>query len=288
MPKEGKSGGRGEYSSSFGRSVINDYFPLPLTLSDTILFKTIDDPASLKRLNKEATLKIACSIMAWSQEKPVALELGSEMPQVATSVVLYLARCFLRLTAVQLFITVQAVYENISVFFLSFTICRLCAIIALLPVYILQVSFRLLPTVLGNIRCLILPWNKLIEDTETYRRQWAMQVQLQLEGKYIFREDEIVRVDRFNKHWMKDVRWSDNTEEFLVCGARVRYVHLVPAVHEGCQNGCLPKRPILLLHGSRSWSYMWRKVCWNLLLQVCSYDTMSRQRTLITFNREAC
>jgi hypothetical protein len=46
---------------SFGRSVINDYFPLPLTLSDTILFKSIDNPASLKRLHREATFKIACS-----------------------------------------------------------------------------------------------------------------------------------------------------------------------------------------------------------------------------------
>lgn len=183
------------------------------------------------------------------------------MPQAAILAVLYLASCFLRLTVVQLFVTVQAVYESISAFFLSFTICRLCAIIALLPVYILQVSFRVLPTVLGNIRCLILPWNKLIEDTEAYRRQWAMQVQLQLEGKYIFREDEIVSDDKLNKHWINDIQWSNNIGEFLVCGARVRYVHLRPAVHESGQNGCLPKRPILLLHGSRGWSYMWRKVC---------------------------
>jgi hypothetical protein len=210
------------------------------------------------------------------------------MPQAATSAVVYLTRCFLRLIAVQLFVTVQAIHENISVFFLSFTICRLCAIIALLPVYILQVSFGLLPTVLGNIRCLILPWNKLIEDSEAYRRQWAIQVQLQLEGKYIFREEEIVRVDSYNKHWMNDIRWPDKLEEFLACGARVRYVHLRPTVNETGQNGCLPKRPILFLHGSRSWSYMWRKVCWDLLLQGFSYDTPSRQRPLITFNRELC
>jgi hypothetical protein len=200
-----------------------------------------------------------------NQENPLALKLGSEMPQAATSAVLYFTRCFLRLAAVQLVVTVQTVYENISVFLLSFTICRLCAITALLPVYILQVSYRLLPTVLGNIRRLILSWNKLIKDTEAYRRQWAMQAQLQLEGKYIFRDDEIVRVDRSGKQWMNDIPWHDNTEEFLVCGARVRFVHLRPAVVDSSRSGCWPKRPIVFLHGIRSWSYMWRKVCWNLI-----------------------
>lgn len=109
--------------------------------------------------------------MAGNQGKPLVLNLGSEMPQSAASAVLYFARCFLHLAAMQLFLTVQSIYESMSVFLLSFTICRLCTISILLPVYILQVSFRILPTVLGNIRCLILPWNKLIEDTEAYRRQ---------------------------------------------------------------------------------------------------------------------
>ena len=204
--------------------------------------------------------------MALNQGKPLALNLGSEMPHAATSAVLYFTRCFLRLAAVQLVATVQTVYENLSVFLLSFTICRLCAIGVLLPVYILQVIFRLLPTLLGNIRCLILPWNKLIEDTEAYRRQRAMKAQLQLEGKYIFRDDGIVRVDRSGKQWMNHILWHDNTEEFLVCGARARFVHLRPDAVDSSKSGCLPKRPIVFLHGSRSWSYMWRKVCWNLIL----------------------
>lgn len=204
--------------------------------------------------------------MAWSQEKPLAHNLGSETPEAAISVVLYFAHCFLHLAAVQLFVTVQSVYENIIVFLLSFTLCRLCAIGVLLPVYILQVSSRLLPTVLGNIRRLFLPWHKLIEDTEAYRRQWAMQAQLQLEGKYNFRDDEIVRVDQSGKEWMNDIQWHDNTEEFLVCGARVRFVHLRPGVVDRSGSGCSPKKPIVFLHGSRSWSYMWRKVCWKLIL----------------------
>jgi hypothetical protein len=218
--------------------------------------------------------------MAWDQGKPLPLNLGSEMPQAATSAVLYFTRCFLHFAAVQLIVTVQTLYESLSVFLLSFTICRLCAISILLPVYILQVSYRLLPTVLRNIRCLILPWNKLIEDTESYRRQGAMQAQLQLEGKYVFREDDIVRVDRSEKQWMNDIPWHDKTEEFLVCGARVRFVHLRPAI-DSSRSGCLPKRPIVFLHGSRSWSYMWRKVCSNVSLHLFS-DTRSRWTTGIT------
>lgn len=202
--------------------------------------------------------------MAWNQGTPLVLNLGSEMPQSAASAVLYFACCFLHLAAMQLVVAVQSVYESMSVFLFSFTICRLCAISILLPVYILQVSSRILPTVLGNIRRLILPWNKLIEDTEAYRRQGAMQAQLQLEGKYIFRNDEIVRVDRSERQWMNDIPWHDNTEEFLVCGARVRFVHLRPAAIDSSRRGCLPKKPIVFLHGSRSWSYMWRKVCCDL------------------------
>jgi hypothetical protein len=149
--------------------------------------------------------------MAWNDGKPLGLNLGPEIQRAATSAVLYFTHCFLRLAAAQLFVTVQTVYETISAFLLSFTICRLCAISVLLPVYILQVLSRLLPTILGNIWYRILPWNRLIEDTEAYRRQVAMQAQLQLEGKYIFRDDEIVRIDRSKKQWMNDIPWYDNT-----------------------------------------------------------------------------
>lgn len=88
-----------------------------------------------------------------------------------------------------------------------------------------------------------------------------MQAQLQLEGKYIFRDDDIVRVDRSERQWMNDIPSRDNTEEFLVYGARVRFIHLRPAAIDSSKSGCLPKKPIVFLHRSQSWSYMWRKVC---------------------------
>lgn len=194
------------------------------------------------------------------QGKSPPLNMGSEVPQAATSAALHLMFCFLRLAALQLVVSVQTVYERISVFILSFTVCRLFAISVLLPVYISRGLFRLLPTILRNIWCLILPWNKLSEDAEAYRRHQAIHAQLQLEGKYTFEDDEIVRVDRRGKLWMNDIPWHENTEEFLVCGARVRFVHLRPDAADCGRNGCLPKKPIVFLHGSRSWSYMWRKV----------------------------
>lgn len=101
---------------------------------------------------------------------------------------------------------------------------RLYAVCLLLPIYILQVLSYLLPTALGNVPCLILRWNKLIEDTETYRRQGAMQAQVQLEGKYVFPDNEVVREDLSGKQWVKDIPWHDHIEEFLVCGARVRFI----------------------------------------------------------------
>lgn len=198
--------------------------------------------------------------MKHKDEKLASLKLGWDMPKATTSAVLNLLRWLFLLTVVQIFATVRAFYEKTSAFLLSFTIFRLYAIVVLLPVYVSQISFRLLPTAFRNIRSLMFPWDKLIEDTETHRRLWAIQVQLQLEGKYVFQKDDIVKFNRFNEYWMGHSQWSDNTKEFIVCGARVRYVHLTPAVGEGSLNGCSPQRPIVFLHGSQSWSHTWRKV----------------------------
>jgi hypothetical protein len=168
------------------------------------------------------------------------------------------------LAAGQVVVTIRATYESISVFLLSYIIFQLFAISVLLPTYFLQVLIGLIPTILGNIWCLIFPWEKLIEQTESNRRQSAMLAQLQLEGKYIFRDDDLIRVDRSGKEWMNDLSWHEHTEELGVCGARARFVHLRPEGGDNSSSSPLPKRPIVFLHGSRSWSYMWRKVCLNM------------------------
>jgi pimeloyl-ACP methyl ester carboxylesterase len=106
-------------------------------------------------------------------------------------------------------------------------------------------------------------WDKLIEETEEYRRQGAVQAQLQLEGKFVFPADEVARVDLSREQWIRDVPWHDHVEEFLVCGARVRFVHLRPAAvntGDSSDSSDLTKRSIVFLHGDGGWSYMWRKV----------------------------
>ncbi|CEL03949.1 hypothetical protein ASPCAL05085 [Aspergillus calidoustus] len=106
-------------------------------------------------------------------------------------------------------------------------------------------------------------WDKLIEETEEYRRQGAVQAQLQLEGKFVFPADEVARVDLSREQWIRDVPWHDHIEEFLVCGARVRFVHLRPAAvntGDSSDSSDLTKRSIVFLHGDGGWSYMWRKV----------------------------
>ena len=201
--------------------------------------------------------------MVW--RKPLILNWGSEKAHAAASTALDFTGCFLRLAAGQVVVTTRAAYESISVFLLSFIIFQLVAISVLLPTYLLQVLFDLIPTILGNIWCLIFPWDQLIEQTESNRRQLAMLAQLQLEGKYIFRDDDLIRVNRSGKEWMKDLLWHEHTEELGVCGARARFVHLRPEESDNSSTSPLPKRPIVFLHGSRSWSYMWRKVGLNML-----------------------
>lgn len=92
--------------------------------------------------------KTSWRIMVWNQRKPRAME-GLEKPRSAISA-LYFTICFLRLAAVQVVIIAQSIYKSAIAFLLSFVIFRLCAISVLLPLDILQVFFRLAPTVLGN------------------------------------------------------------------------------------------------------------------------------------------
>lgn len=197
--------------------------------------------------------------MVW--RKPSILDWNSKMAQSTIPTPLYSTRCFLRLATGKLIIAIKAAYESISIFLLSYGIFQLFAISILLPAYFARVLTGLIPTILGTIWCLIFPFDKLIEQTESSRRQSAMLAQLQLEGKYIFKDGDIARVDRSGKEWMNDLSWDEHTEELEVCGARARFVHLRPERSDNSSTSTLSKRPIVFLHGSRSWSFMWRKVC---------------------------
>ncbi|KAJ5369353.1 uncharacterized protein N7496_009113 [Penicillium cataractarum] len=152
--------------------------------------------------------------MVW-RKLPI-LEWSSEMAQSATSAALYSTSCFLRLAIGQLIIAMKTAYESIGIFLLPYGIFQLFAISVLLPAYFARVLTGLIPTILGTIWCLIFPWDKLIEQTESSRRQSAMFAQLQLEGKYIFRVGDVARVNRSGTEWMSDILWEEHTEEFEV------------------------------------------------------------------------
>jgi hypothetical protein len=152
--------------------------------------------------------------MAWG--KPIGLNWGSEKVQSVTLTALFFIRCFLRKAAGQVVVTVRATYESISVFIQPYIIFQLFAITVLLPTYLLQDLIDLIPAILGNIWCLIFPWNRVIEQTESQRRQLAMLAQLQLEGKYIFRDDDLIRVEQSGMEWMKVLSWNEHSEELSV------------------------------------------------------------------------
>ncbi|GIJ90940.1 hypothetical protein Asppvi_009905 [Aspergillus pseudoviridinutans] len=150
----------------------------------------------------------------------------------------------------------------LSVFLLSFTINRAFLASAVLPLYLLSIAYSVLPTILWNAPQLLLPnrWRALMKDAEQYRQRADALARSQLEGKYRFKEDEIIRTDQKGKEWMADMPWRDNVEEFNVCGATARYVHLKPSYRSIATDNKASHRPIVFLHGNPSWSYMWRNV----------------------------
>jgi hypothetical protein len=157
---------------------------------------------------------------------------------------------------------VLTAWGYLSAFLLSFTINRALLAYALLPFYLLSLAYNVLPTILWNAPRLLLPngWSRLVKDAEEYRQRADALAQSQLEGKYRFKEDEILRTDQKGKGWMADMPWRDNMEEFNVCGATARYVHLKPSYRSIATDNKTSHRPIVFLHGNPSWSYMWRNV----------------------------
>ncbi|GIC92436.1 haloalkane dehalogenase family protein [Aspergillus udagawae] len=157
---------------------------------------------------------------------------------------------------------VLSAWGYLSVFLLSFTINRAFLASALLPLYLLHLAYSVLPAILWNAPRLLFPngWITLMKDAEQYRKRADALAQSQLEGKYKFKDDEIIRTDQKDKGWMADMPWRDNVEEFTVCGATARYVHLKPSYRSIATDNKAFHRPIVFLHGNPGWSYMWRNV----------------------------
>ncbi|KAL4863193.1 hypothetical protein BDV12DRAFT_177828, partial [Aspergillus spectabilis] len=151
---------------------------------------------------------------------------------------------------------------HLTSFILSFTISRVALTAVVLPLYLYKLMLSMLPSVLRNAFNLSTPhgWSRLSDRTEQYRSKSDTLAHSQLDGSYQFKPDEVFHVDKNSRGWMETIPWANDTEEFTVCGATVRYIHLKPSYSTVLQDGKKSHRPIVFLHGNPSWSYMWRNV----------------------------
>ncbi|KAL2816983.1 Alpha/Beta hydrolase protein [Aspergillus granulosus] len=154
-------------------------------------------------------------------------------------------------------------------FALSFTISRILLVSALLPLYLSKHILTIIPSIIRNITNLLSPrgWSQLAESTKAHRMRSDALAYAQLNGSYRFKSDELFHIVENSRGWMESILYANDTHSFTVCGATVRYIHLKPSYSSILQDGRKMHRPIVLLHGSLSWSYMWRNVIPFLLEQ---------------------
>ncbi|KAL2815206.1 Alpha/Beta hydrolase protein [Aspergillus cavernicola] len=158
--------------------------------------------------------------------------------------------------------TVMTLTGYLTSFLLSFTLSRVILNVVLVPLYLYKLTLSMIPHIIKNAFKLLYPggWSRLVGEAETYRARSDSLAMSQLDGTYQFTEDELFHVDRDCRGWMETLPWANDTHEFNVCGATVRYVHLRPSYSNILQDGKKNHKQIVFLHGNPSWSYMWRNV----------------------------
>ncbi|KAL5342034.1 Alpha/Beta hydrolase protein [Aspergillus crustosus] len=164
---------------------------------------------------------------------------------------------------------ILALVSHGAAFALSFTITRAALTALILPVYLYKLFLSMLPSILLNSFHLSTPsgWSRLADRADQYRSKSDTLAHAQLDGSYKFKLDEVFHVEKYSGGWMESAPWANDTEEFDVCGATVRYIHLKPSYSSMLQDGKKEHRPIVFLHGNPSWSFMWRNVFPSLLQQ---------------------
>lgn len=157
---------------------------------------------------------------------------------------------------------IMTAYGYASAFFMSFSVVRLMVVASLLPLYAAKVLLSVVPSIVRNLPRILTAGgrNRLVQLTDDYRHEDRSRSESQFLGSYVFDESAVFRVQRSEKAWMHDMPWSNQTEEFNVCGVTVRYVHLKPNANGTSDEQDGSERPVVLLHGNPSWSFMWRDV----------------------------
>ncbi|SLM39319.1 Epoxide hydrolase-like [Lasallia pustulata] len=151
--------------------------------------------------------------------------------------------------------------SRLSVLFLSSTTVRMTiALLYLLPAYIIVKTIEVLPSIYSRWHLLLAPGGReqLVKESDQQRaweedfarKQYNRSCVLSHEGQ-IFQTDA--------KKCLREAHWSPDIDRFSLCGVDVGVVHEKPEKVTG--------RPIVLLHGNPSWSFMWRNVIPHLTQQ---------------------
>ncbi|KAL4969913.1 haloalkane dehalogenase family protein [Aspergillus stella-maris] len=164
--------------------------------------------------------------------------------------------------------TTMTLFAYISGFLLNLTLVRGFIASILIPIYLYQIAFAMIPHMVDHLFGLFTCSGRsnLAKKTDNHRWKSDTLAQSQLEGTYRFKPHEIFHVERTSRGWMSSAPWAgDDTQEFTVCGASVRYIHIKASYSSVLADGKREHRPIVFLHGNPSWSYLWRNVFPSLL-----------------------
>ncbi|KAK5189195.1 hypothetical protein LTR47_001907 [Exophiala xenobiotica] len=134
------------------------------------------------------------------------------------------------------------------------TILRLFLALYLLPVYCFTKAVSVLPSVIRHLPLLVTGRGreKLITRADVYRRCEQDIAAKQYDGTYRFSPASVL-------WWDGRTSWDMNRLVIEVCGINARVVHTKPKTMAPTSNN--PKlKPLILLHGNPSWSYIWRDI----------------------------
>lgn len=154
----------------------------------------------------------------------------------------------------------MTLYGRISVLLLSSTLFRFLFALFLLPPYVFKLVMQVLPGVLWRATSLLSPRGRdqLAADTDCYRQYAEHLANEQLNGSYRFQE---FHLHRSENSCLDCLELPLQQGEFTVCGATARFVYAGSSHNADSSRGAEGRRrPIVLLHGNPSWSYMWRNV----------------------------
>ncbi|KIW54163.1 hypothetical protein PV05_06543 [Exophiala xenobiotica] len=130
------------------------------------------------------------------------------------------------------------------------TILRLLLALYLLPIYCFTKAISVLPSLISQFPLLLTRRGreKLLTRADVYRRHEQDIAAKQHDGTYRFSPASVL-------WWNGRTSWNMNRLVIEVCGINARVVHA-----ESKPTTPTKLKPLILLHGNPSWSYIWRDI----------------------------